>query len=121
MYPSPRVPFDPNSAGSPSSPTPNPAAITNVSDSRTQQLPLLSSSSASLHALIFADATPGEGWRPLANRTEAGVVGPGGDDGSGTGAEALLWGALDAVMFYAPWSVAVLLGLQLWLIGLWAM
>lgn len=36
-----------------------------------------------------------------------------------TGAEALLWAALDVIVFYAPWSVAVLVGMQLWLIELW--
>lgn len=40
------------------------------------------------------------------------------EGGNGRSAEDMLWAALDVVMFYAPWSVAALLGFQLWLIGL---
>lgn len=55
--------------------------------------------------------------RPVADQTQRGVVKEfEGGDGDGPDAEALLWAVLDKVMFYAPWSVAILLGLQLWLI-----
>lgn len=39
--------------------------------------------------------------------------------GQGRGAEALLWAMLEEVMLYAPWSLAVLLGVQIWLIEVW--
>lgn len=35
------------------------------------------------------------------------------------GAEALLWAMLEGVMLYAPWSLAVLFGVQIWLIEVW--
>lgn len=50
----------------------------------------------------------------------SGLVGAPVDSGSGeSGAEALLWAAFDQLMLYAPWSLVISFGLQVWLMERW--